>query len=341
MTIEYITLKPSGDKMPLIGFGCAKIDPKVTAETIYNAIKVGYRLFDSGSNYYNEKEVGDGIRMAIQDGLVKREELFIITKLWNTYHGKDHVRPALEKSLQDLGLDYVDMFLVHCKYTYSLRYEQILLTDSFLVPCALEFVPFEEKYPPGWTQPGKIQVTRARAPMHETWAAMEALVEAGLARNIGVSNFNVQSLMDLLSYCKIPPALLQVELHPYLQQRTLVDWVQRQGIAVTAYSSFGPASFAAGGQKHAKSVESLFENPVIKEVAAKYNRPPAQVALRWSLERNVAVVPKSLSVERMKSNLDALNWKMDEEDVEAINRLDMGLRFNDPVLKGWDLPIFC
>lgn len=123
MTIEYITLKPSGDKMPLIGFGCAKIDPKVTAETIYNAIKVGYRLFDSGSNYYNEKEVGDGIRMAIQDGLVKREELFIITKLWNTYHGKDHVRPALEKSLQDLGLDYVDMFLVHCKYTYSLRYE--------------------------------------------------------------------------------------------------------------------------------------------------------------------------------------------------------------------------
>lgn len=177
--------------------------------------------------------------------------------------------------------------------------------------------------------------------MHETWAAMEALVEAGLARNIGVSNFNVQSLMDLLSYCKIPPALLQVELHPYLQQRTLVDWVQRQGIAVTAYSSFGPASFAAGGQKHAKSVESLFENPVIKEVAAKYNRPPAQVALRWSLERNVAVVPKSLSVERMKSNLDALNWKMDEEDVEAINRLDMGLRFNDPVLKGWDLPIFC
>lgn len=176
--------------------------------------------------------------------------------------------------------------------------------------------------------------------MHECWAAMEACVEAGLARNIGVSNFNAQLLMDLLSYCNIPPALLQIELHPYLQQQTYVKWVQKQGIAVTAYSSFGPASFAAGGLKHAKAAESLFDNPVIKEIAAKYNRPEAQVALRWSLERNVGVVPKSMSIERMKSNLDSLNWKMDEEDIQAINKLDMGLRFNDPLIKGWDLPIF-
>lgn len=209
-----------------------------------------------------------------------------------------------------------------------------------LVPIALEYVPFDVKYPPGWTQPGKAQVTRARAPMHECWAAMEACVEAGLARNIGVSNFNAQLLMDLLSYCNIPPALLQIELHPYLQQQTYVKWVQKQGIAVTAYSSFGPASFAAGGLKHAKAAESLFDNPVIKEIAAKYNRPEAQVALRWSLERNVGVVPKSMSIERMKSNLDSLNWKMDEEDIQAINKLDMGLRFNDPLIKGWDLPIF-
>lgn len=204
----------------------------------------------------------------------------------------------------------------------------------------MEYVPFDVKYPPGWTQPGKTQVTRARAPMHECWAAMEACVEAGLARNIGVSNFNAQLLMDLLSYCNIPPALLQIELHPYLQQQTYVKWVQKQGIAVTAYSSFGPASFAAGGLKHAKAAESLFDNPVIKEIAAKYNRPEAQVALRWSLERNVGVVPKSMSIERMKSNLDSLNWKMDEEDIQAINKLDMGLRFNDPLIKGWDLPIF-
>ncbi|ORY89922.1 xylose reductase [Syncephalastrum racemosum] len=321
MTIEYMTLQPSGDKMPLIGFGCAKIDPEATAEVIYNAIKVGYRLFDGGSNYYNEKEVGDGIRKAIADGLVERKELFVISKLWNTHHGKDHVRLALEKSLQDLGLDYVDMYLIH-------------------FPVGTEYVPIETKYPAGWCVPGQTQVIRARAPMHECWAAMEACVDAGLARNIGVSNFNVQSLMDLLSYCRIQPSLLQVELHPYHQQPVLVDWVQRQGIAVAAYSSFGPASFAAGGLKHAKAVQSLFENPTIKDVAAKYNTSPAQVLLRWSLERNVGVVPKSLSVHRMKDNLEALNWKMDEEDVQAINQLEMRLRFNDPIIKGWDLPIF-
>ncbi|CDH51836.1 xylose reductase [Lichtheimia corymbifera JMRC:FSU:9682] len=319
MTIEYLTLQPSGDKMPLIGFGCAKIDIDATPQVIYNAIKVGYRLFDGGANYYNEKQVGEGIRMAIKDGLVTRKEVFVISKLWCTFHG--NVREGLQKSLDDLGLDYVDMYLIH-------------------FPTALEHVPIETKYPPGWTQPGKTQVTRARVPMHETWAQMEAMVEEGLARNIGVSNFNAQMLMDMLAYCKIPPSLLQVELHPYLQQDTYVKWVQKQGIAVTAYSSFGPASFAAGGQKHAKSVESLFDNPVIKDIAAKYKRAPAQVALRWSLERNVGVVPKSTSVERMKTNLDALNWKMDDEDIQAINQLDMGLRFNDPLIKGWDLPIF-
>lgn len=118
MTIEYVTLNPSGDRMPLIGFGCAKIPLEQTPEVIYNAIKVGYRLLDCGSNYHNEKEVGEGIRRAIADGIVKREELFVITKLWSTYHGKDHVRPALERSLNDLGLDYVDMFLVHCKFIF-------------------------------------------------------------------------------------------------------------------------------------------------------------------------------------------------------------------------------
>ena len=117
MTVEYITLTGSQQKMPLIGFGCWKIDPNDGAETIYNAIKVGYRLIDSASNYKNEKAIGKGINKAIDEGIVKREDLFITTKLWSTYHKKENVRPALEKQLQDLGLDYVDMFLVHCKYT--------------------------------------------------------------------------------------------------------------------------------------------------------------------------------------------------------------------------------
>lgn len=321
MTVEYITLQPSGDKMPLIGFGCWKVDPKDAPETIYNAIKVGYRLIDSASNYKNEQAIGKGIKKAIDEGIVKREDLFVTTKLWSTYHKKEHVRLACKKQLEDLGLDYVDMFLVH-------------------FPLPLKYVPIEEKYPPGWYQPGEDKITLDRAPMHECWAEMEKLVEDGLVRNIGVSNFNVQLLMDMLTYAKIKPCLLQVELHPYLQQQHLVDWVQAQGIAVTAYSSFGPTSFVSTGSKRAKSVEPLFENPTIKDIAAKYNRPPSQVALRWSLERNVAVVPKSLNIDRMKMNLEALNWKMDEEDVQAINQLDMGLRFNDPMVNAQKLPIF-
>ncbi|KAI9494786.1 xylose reductase [Zychaea mexicana] len=322
MTVEYISLQPSGDKMPLIGFGCWKIDPNDGAETIYNAIKVGYRLIDSASNYKNEKAIGRGINMAIDEGIVKREDLFVTTKLWSTYHKKEHVRPALEKQLEELGLDYVDMFLVH-------------------FPLPLKHVPIEERYPPGWYQNNDEPViTLDRAPMHECWGAMEKLVEAGLTRNIGVSNFNVQLLMDMLTYANIKPSLLQVELHPYLQQEHLVNWVQSQGIAVTAYSSFGPTSFVSTGSKRAKSVEPLFENPTVKDIAAKYNRAPSQVALRWSLERNVAVVPKSLNVDRMKMNLEALNWKMDEEDVQAINQLDMGLRFNDPMVNAQKLPLF-
>lgn len=116
MTVEYITLQTSGDKMPLIGFGCWKVDPKDAPETIYNAIKVGYRLIDSASNYKNEFAIGKGIKMAIQDGLVKREDIFVTTKLWSTYHKKEHVRLALEQQLKQLELDYVDMFLVHCKW---------------------------------------------------------------------------------------------------------------------------------------------------------------------------------------------------------------------------------
>lgn len=115
MTAEYITLQPSGDKMPFIGFGCWKVDPKDAPETIYNAIKVGYRLIDSASNYKNEVSIGKGINMAIKEGLVRREDIFVTTKLWSTYHKKEHVRLALDQQLKQLELDYVDMFLVHCK----------------------------------------------------------------------------------------------------------------------------------------------------------------------------------------------------------------------------------
>jgi D-xylose reductase len=321
---EYVTLTRTGDKMPLAGFGCWKIDTKDCAETIYNAIKAGYRMIDGAQIYGNEKEVGDGINKAIEEGLVKREELFIVTKLWNTYHHKDNVRAAFDKQLKDLRVDYVDLYLIH-----------------FPVPCL--YTDVNTTYPPpGWIKPGesKYQYERGSS-LQDCWREVEKICEAGLAKNIGVSNYNVQTLLDLLVYCKIQPQVLQIEHHPYLQQKRLVDWVQQQGIAIMAYSSFGPISYLEMTNT-AQNAPPLMDHDVIKKIANKHGKAPGQVLLRWSVQRKIAVIPKSLNPGRMAANIDVFGWQLDEEDFKAIEALDAGLRFNDTMepAYGVDLPIF-
>ncbi|KAI8875874.1 xylose reductase [Backusella circina FSU 941] len=319
---QYLTLNRTGDKMPQLGFGCWKVDPQDAEQTIYNAIKAGYRLIDGAADYGNEAEVGAGIRKALAEGIVKREELFVVTKLWNTYHNKNVVRRAFDKQLEDLGLDYVDLFLIH-------------------FPVPLKDVAHEVAYPPGWYQPGEESALEfERSPIHETWAEYEKLVEAKLVRNIGVSNFNVQLILDLLTYCNIKPAVLQVELHPYLQQSRLVKWVQSQGIQVTAYSSFGPSSFITLTDD-GKQAAPLLTHSKIEEIAKKHGKTPAQVLLRWAVERNTAVIPKSMSEERIKSNMDIFSWSLEEADTKEIDSLEIGQRFNDPYSYGFGLPLFC
>ncbi|KAL1934073.1 hypothetical protein VTP01DRAFT_6255 [Rhizomucor pusillus] len=320
MNDEYFILNRSGDKMPKVGFGCWKVEQNDAEQIIYDAIKAGYRLFDGACDYGNEKEIGRGIARAIKEGLVKREELFIVTKLWNTYHGKDNVRKAFEKQLQDLGLEYIDLYLIH-------------------FPVPLKFVPFEAAYPPGWYQPGADKLEFERSPIHQTWPEMEKLVDDGLVRNIGVSNFNVQSLLELLSYCKYKPATLQVEVHPYLPQKRLVEWVQAQGIHITAYSSFGPGSYVTLNET-GKTAKPLLEHDLVKTVAQKHNKTAGQILLRWAIERDIAVIPKSAHAERMKSNLDVFSWSLDEQDRNQLDSLSQGLRFNDPDSYGFNLPLF-
>ncbi|KAI7878224.1 xylose reductase [Lichtheimia hyalospora FSU 10163] len=320
---DYITLDRTNDKMPLVGFGCWKILPATCADTIYQAIKTGYRMIDSAQIYGNEVEVGQGIKRAIDEGIVKREDLFFVTKLWNTYHGKNNVRPAVERQLKDLGLTYFDLYLIH-----------------FPVPC--EFTPIAEAYPPpGWIKPGKEKFEYERSPIQDTWREIEKLVDDGLARNIGISNFNVQTILDMLTYCRIKPSILQIEHHPYLQQPRLVDWVKKQGIHIMAYSSFGPISYnemTATG----KNTPTLFDNETIKSIAAKHDKTPGQVLLRWSTQRDIVVIPKSLNAGRMAANLGVFGWSLDEEDLKAIGTLNAGLRFNDTMepAYGIDLPIF-
>lgn len=307
-----ITLN-SGYEMPSVGFGCWKVDKATCADTIYNAIKVGYRLFDGAEDYGNEKEVGEGINRALDEGLVARDELFIVSKLWNSFHDPQNVEKALDRTLSDLKVDYLDLFLIH-------------------FPIAFKFVPFEEKYPPGFYCGDGDKFIYEDVPIIDTWRALEKMVEKGKIRSIGISNFPGALIQDLLRGAKIKPAVLQIEHHPYLQQPRLIEYVQSQGIAITAYSSFGPQSFVELNHPRVKDVKPLFEHDVIKSVAEKANKTPAQVLLRWATQRGLAVIPKSNNPDRLLSNLKVNDFDLSQEDFKEISKLDIELRFNNP----WD-----
>ncbi|KAH7121095.1 NAD(P)H-dependent D-xylose reductase [Dendryphion nanum] len=309
----------SGHEMPLVGFGLWKVPRETCADTVYNAIKSGYRLFDGAYDYQNEKEAGEGIRRAISEGLVKREDIFITTKLWNNYHSKDHAVPMAKAQNEAWGLGYIDLFLIH-------------------FPCALEYIdPKVKQYPAWWAEDNKT-VKPAKVPIKETWQELEKLVDEGVARSIGVSNFQAQLLYDVLSYARHPLSSLQIEHHPYLPQLNLVKMAQTNKITVTAYSSFGPQSFlelSPDFREKAKKSGTLFDQEVIKKLAEKYNVTGAQILLRWATQRNVAVIPKSNSPHRLAQNLDVLSFNLSQEDIDSISALDIGLRFNDP---GFYLP---
>eukprot|EP01127_Copromyxa_protea_P006358 TRINITY_DN16176_c0_g1_i1.p1 TRINITY_DN16176_c0_g1~~TRINITY_DN16176_c0_g1_i1.p1 ORF type:complete len:315 (-),score=78.59 TRINITY_DN16176_c0_g1_i1:58-1002(-) len=307
----------TGKEMPLVGLGTWKIEKDVCADVVYTAIKVGYRLIDCASDYGNEKEVGQGINKAISEGIVKREDLFVTSKLWCTYHAKQHVKPAFERSLSDLGLEYLDLYLIH-------------------FPISLRYVDFEDRYPAGWDfDPSKPGCQLEDSPVHETWSAMEELVKDGKAKHIGLSNFNAQSIMDIQRYAVVKPAVLQIEFHPLLQQPTLVGFCHKQGIALTGYSTFGGQSYKV----FFPAAESLLDSEVIQGIAQKHGKTPSQVLLKFAVQTKVAVIPKSSSEERLKQNLDLFSFELDEEDLKVILALDKNARFNDPAMYA-GLPIF-
>ncbi|WP_060981083.1 aldo/keto reductase [Vibrio splendidus] len=298
--------------IPKVGLGLWKIEKDQCAETVYNAIKIGYRLLDSACDYGNEKEVGQGIKRAIEDGIVKREDLWITSKLWNTYHKKEHVRPALERTLQDLGVDYLDSYLVH-------------------FPIAQPYVPFETRYPPEWIfdpQADEPKMMIEPVPLFETWQAMEELAEAGLVKNIGVCNYNSGLLNDLMAYAKIKPSELQIESHPYLTQERLIKLAKGYGISVTTFSPLGALSYLELNM--ADKLESVLEQEVVVNAAKEHGKTPAQVALRWGVQRGCTIIPKSSKVERLKENLSIFDFELTEREMESISALNINRRFNDP-----------
>jgi alcohol dehydrogenase (NADP+) len=288
----------NGDSMPLLGLGTWKSDPGEVYVAVREAIRTGYRHIDCAALYGNEAEIGHALRDAIRDGEVTRQTLWITSKLWSNAHGRGNVEPALRKTLKELGLEYLDMYMIHWP---------IPLNPSAVLPgSAADFLPLAE------------------APVYATWSGMEATARAGLTRHLGVSNFSAKKIRELLPHCEIKPEVNQVELHPLLQQTELLAYCSSVGIHITAYAPLGSGDRPA--LVKAPDAPVLLENPVIRSIADAHQRTPAQVLIAWHLQRGISAIPKSVTPARLRENFAANDLELTQADRERVAALDRGYR---------------
>ncbi|KAF7027174.1 hypothetical protein CFC21_039239 [Triticum aestivum] len=302
----------NGHEMPAVGLGVWRMDAPAIRGLIHSAIRAGYRHFDCAAKYQNEAEVGDALAEAFEIGLIKREDLFITTKLWNSDHG--HVVEACKDSLKKLQLDYLDLYLIH--FPVATKHTGIGKTASAL------------------GDDGVLDINTTIS-LETTWHGMEDLVSMGLVRSIGISNYNILLTRDCLAYAKIKPAVNQIETHPYFQRDSLVKFCQKHGICVTAHTPLGGST----ANTELFGSVSCLDDPVIKSLAEKYGKTPAQLVLRWGLQRNTVVIPKTSKVERLQENLAVVDFDISSEDMEKIKALDRNYRTNQPA-KFWGIDIY-
>ncbi|MEB3327658.1 MAG: aldo/keto reductase [Candidatus Sericytochromatia bacterium] len=288
----------NGDRMPMLGLGTWKSAPGEVRTAVREALTLGYRHLDCAPIYGNEAEVGQALAEAIAAGTVRREDVWLTSKLWNDAHAPEAVEPALRKTLADLRVDHLDLFLIHWPVVFR---PGVVFPES-----GADFLPL------------------AACPLADTWAAMEAVRDAGLCRHIGVSNFSVAKLEGLLAAGGSCPEVNQVELHPYLQQPALVAWGQAHGVHLTAYSPLGSPD--RPGRLQGAGAPVLLEDPVVCGLAEQHGATPAQVLLAWSLHRGVSAIPKSVTPARLAQNLAAAALHLTPGDMAALAGLDRQAR---------------
>jgi len=287
------------DTMHAIGLGTWKATGSKVKEAVKEALYTGYRHIDTASVYGNEKEIGEALSEVFAEGNILREDVFITSKLWNDAHQQGYVVPALHKSLENLQLDYLDLYLVHWPVAFK----------------------------PGVNFPQRPSdyLSLEEVPVMETWKEMELAKEMRLARHIGVSNFSDVKLKELVASAKMKPEVNQVELHPLLQQDNLLAYCKKEGIHVTAYSPLGSGDRSP--EMKGKNEPNLLEIPQIKDIARKHNASVGQVLINWHTQRGTAAIPKSTSKEHIEENFKAAKIELDVDDMKTIAGLDESRRF--------------
>jgi diketogulonate reductase-like aldo/keto reductase len=287
----------NGKEIPALGFGTLIPDLRDTLNATRSALEIGFRQFDCAERYRNEIAVGGAFEGVLQKGIVRREDLFIATKLWNNHHRPERVKPAFEASLRALRLDYVDLYLIHTPFAFR---------------------PGEDQEPKD--ESGKIVYDNG-VTLPDTWGALERLVDEGKCRAIGLSDIGIAHLADVNRSARIKPAVVQVEAHPYLPQQELLDACKPTGTVLLAFAALGHSS-----------EPRLLEDPVIKEVAAATGKTVAQVCIAWGIQRGTAILTTSKNPDHIRESFDIS--ALPESAMKAIDGITTRYRFNQVVETG-------